>query len=179
MMARMQGAWFGDVVVRRRTVLTVAVGRFGFAQTASSSTAAAIVREPFWISVRKWRDKPNELPGQFTWAKVMAFGKGGDLRMAECYLTRLGDVVSVSEGDGFIRYLGAWREVANELHIEYALNSPTRLLSKPIVTGPPKRAQVMASRKGRLLEISVLGTVFYPNRMLTMQQLNYLLGTPK
>jgi len=164
-------------MLRRELIALFSVAPMVMAQAQKRDVGLQINHEPVWVSDSKWRKKPNGVSGEFRMATVLLFDKKGEFRMGECLLTRLDDVVSISEGDGFVRHVGSWRADGDRVVITYSLRTPTRLVAKPLVTGPVETAFVTSTRDPEQIEISNAGKRFRPNRTVDPQQLAKLLGT--
>ncbi len=131
---------------------------------------------PIWLSDVGWQDKPEGVPGQFASGTVLWFQRSGEFRMAECTLTRLNGVVAVSEGDGFVRYTGTWKVSGRRIAVDYVLNSPTRLVDRPLVSGPAKHAFLDVTTRADRTRIVLSGVRFAPDRNLSKEAIALLLG---
>lgn len=160
----------------RRLVMALALAIWGCSRPDSEELRSLLVANPVWLSDVRWQDKPERLPGQFASATVLLFQRNGDFRMAECTLTLLNGTVGISEGDGFVRYTGKWRVADGRVAVEYALNTPTRLVNKPLVTGPAKQSLLDVSTDADQVQIALSGTRFTPDKLLRKEGINLLMG---
>lgn len=129
-----------------------------------------------WLSDLNWIAKPEGLSGEYGSATVLLFEPEGGFRMADCTLMRWNGTVSVSEGDGFVRYTGSWKAARNGVVVKYALDSPTRLIARPHVSGPPNEAFMEIRKLNGKVQLSMSGRIFYPDRRLDKIALSFLLG---
>lgn len=133
-----------------------------------------IANNRVWLSDVKWIDKPAGIQGQFGTGSVILFQPVGEFRMAECTFSRWDGIIAVSEGDGFVRYTGTWRVADNALRINYKLNSPTRLVSMPHVTGPPREELLQVTGNANEVRLLKSGVSFRPTQDLSKENLAFL-----
>lgn len=160
----------------RHLVMALALAILGCSRPDSQVLRSLIEANPVWLSDVRWQDKPERLPGQFASATVLFFQPNGDFRMAECTLTLMNATIGISAGDGFVRYTGTWRVTEGGIAVEYALKSPTRLVNKPLVTGPAKQRLLVASTGRGQAQIVLFGTRFTPDKLLRKEGIDLLMG---
>jgi len=129
-----------------------------------------------WLSEVRWTAKPDGLAGEFGTGTVLLFAPDGSFRMADCTLTRWNGTVAVSEGDGFVRYVGTWKLSNSAVLVKYSLDSPTRLVAKPHVTGPVREESLEVTGGKDRIQIVRSGSYLNPDRQLTKEALSFLLG---
>lgn len=135
-------------------------------------------RDPLWLESVVWQQKPDGLEGEFATGTILEFKSNGEFRMADATLTRWRGKVAISEGDGFVRYLGNWKLVGRAVLATYRVETPTRLLSSPMVKGETVEKTFTVMPNGTGPEISDSTRKFAPNRLLDERGVRFVLGKP-
>lgn len=134
-----------------------------------------IANDAVWLSQLDWRKKPKGVEGDYAHGVVIQFRREGEVRSAECILLRNRGQISVSEGDGFTRYVGTWSIRDRAIHMRSRIETPTRLLSRPFVVGDFRDLDGTLSEDRLGPKLRLGNRTYCPERTISPESIQFLL----